>query len=157
MTFPRQWDIGEFDQKGTIATRWGSRDELLHACEVARKLNIDIIIDAVLNVCQIHSVASWTLALLYIYQHKLGADRIESFPAVPVNPQNRLKDDGKVREIEGWTAFDFPGRAGKVTLSDAHGFHLLTGISTAPSDGLKSTSPVRNFFIVMFRYLLNGN
>jgi alpha-amylase len=47
-------------------------------------------------------------------QHKLGADRMESFLAVPVNPQNRLKDEGLAREIGGWTAFDFKGRGGKV-------------------------------------------
>lgn len=33
-------------------------------------------------------------------QHKLGGDRFESFPAVPVNAENRLKDEGPVREID---------------------------------------------------------
>jgi len=32
---------------------------------------------------------------------------------VPVDPNHRLRDIGPTREIEGWTAFDFPGRAGK--------------------------------------------
>ncbi|KAJ7364056.1 glycoside hydrolase family 13 protein [Mycena albidolilacea] len=88
------WDLGEFDQKGTVKTRWGTRDELLQACKVAAAHGIDIIIDAVLN-------------------HKLGGDRFESFPAVPVNAENRLKDEGPVREIDGWTAFDFKGRGNK--------------------------------------------
>ncbi|KAG7451163.1 glycoside hydrolase family 13 protein [Guyanagaster necrorhizus] len=88
------WDLGEFDQKDGIPTRWGTKEEFLHVCDVAKRYKIDIIIDAVLN-------------------HKLGADRRETFTAVPVNPQNRLKNDGKPREIEGWTAFDFPGRGGK--------------------------------------------
>ncbi|OCH94385.1 alpha amylase [Obba rivulosa] len=85
------WDLGEFDQKGTIATRWGTKDELIHATAKAKEHGMDVLIDAVLN-------------------HKLGADRMETFPAVPVDPKNRLKDIGPVREIEGWTAFDFPGR-----------------------------------------------
>ncbi|KAJ7601776.1 glycoside hydrolase family 13 protein [Mycena polygramma] len=85
------WDLGEFNQKGTVKTRWGTRDELLKACQAATAHGIDIIVDAVLN-------------------HKLGADRSETFPAVPVNPQNRLEDEGPVRDIEGWTAFDFKGR-----------------------------------------------
>ncbi|KAJ6494839.1 glycoside hydrolase family 13 protein [Mycena vitilis] len=85
------WDLGEFNQKGTVKTRWGTRDELLKACQAATAHGIDIIVDAVLN-------------------HKLGADRSETFPAVPVNPQNRLEDAGPVRDIEGWTAFDFKGR-----------------------------------------------
>lgn len=37
---------------------------------------------------------------IMIPQHKLGADRTESFPAVPVDPQNRLKEIGPVRMIE---------------------------------------------------------
>ncbi|PFH52986.1 glycoside hydrolase family 13 protein [Amanita thiersii Skay4041] len=88
------WDLGEFDQKGSIRTRWGTRQELLKACEAAKGFGIDIIIDTVLN-------------------HKLGGDRTEVFNAVPSNPENRLKDAGPVREIEGWTAFDFPGRGDK--------------------------------------------
>ncbi|KAJ7274379.1 alpha amylase [Mycena haematopus] len=94
------WDLGEFNQKGNvnvegaIKTRWGTRDELLQACRVAAVHGIDIIVDAVLN-------------------HKLGADRSERFLAVPVDPQNRLKDVGPVREIDGWTAFDFKGRGKK--------------------------------------------
>ncbi len=33
-------------------------------------------------------------------QHKLGADKRELFSAVPVDPQNRLKEIGPVRTIE---------------------------------------------------------
>ncbi|KAF8729375.1 hypothetical protein AX14_009784 [Amanita brunnescens Koide BX004] len=88
------WDLGEFNQKGTISTRWGTRQDLLEACEAAREVGIDIIIDAVLG-------------------HKLGADRTEAISAVPVDPQNRLKEIGPVRTIEGWTAYDFNGREGK--------------------------------------------
>lgn len=45
-----QWDLGEFHQKGTVGTRWGTREELLHACNIAKQHGIDILIDAVLNV-----------------------------------------------------------------------------------------------------------
>ncbi|KAJ3871609.1 glycoside hydrolase family 13 protein [Lentinula edodes] len=85
------WDLGEFDQKGSIATRWGSKEEFLSACRVAKEHQVDIIIDAVLN-------------------HKLGADRVEEVKVIPVDPQNRLKALGPRQEIEGWTVFDFPGR-----------------------------------------------
>ena len=37
---------------------------------------------------------------LIILQHKLGADRTEAISAVPVDPQNRLKEIGPVRTIE---------------------------------------------------------
>lgn len=46
-----QWDLGEFDQKGTVATKWGTKDELLKAIATARAHGIDVLIDAVLNVC----------------------------------------------------------------------------------------------------------
>ncbi|KAJ3507016.1 hypothetical protein NLJ89_g6539 [Agrocybe chaxingu] len=88
------WDLGEFNQKGTVKTRWGTREEYLQACKVAKEHGIDILIDAVLN-------------------HKLGADRVETFQVVPVQPDNRLKDAGPTQEIEGWTAFEYPGRENK--------------------------------------------
>ncbi|KAJ3900320.1 glycoside hydrolase family 13 protein [Lentinula edodes] len=88
------WDLGEFDQKGSIATRWGSKEEFLSACRVAKEHQVDIIIDAVLN-------------------HKLGADRVEEVKVIPVDPQNRLKALGPRQEIEGWTVFDFPERGNK--------------------------------------------
>ncbi|KAJ7158745.1 glycoside hydrolase family 13 protein [Mycena filopes] len=98
------WDLGEFNQKGTVKTRWGTRDELLRACQVAAAHGVDVLIDAVLN-------------------HKLGADRVETFPAVPVNPDNRLVDEGPVRDIDGWTAFDFKGRGRKLGLDWDHKTH----------------------------------
>nr|BAW15172.1 alpha-amylase [Pholiota microspora] len=88
------WDLGEFDQKGSIKTRWGTREELLQACKVAKEHGIDILIDAVLN-------------------HKLGADKTETFRVIPVHETNRLRDAGHARNIKGWTAFDFPGRGDK--------------------------------------------
>jgi hypothetical protein len=36
----------------------------------------------------------------FLEQHKLGGDRIESFQAVPVDENNRLKDIGPAREIQ---------------------------------------------------------
>ncbi|KAH7921040.1 glycoside hydrolase family 13 protein, partial [Leucogyrophana mollusca] len=88
------WDLGEFDQKGAVETRWGTKDQLLKACDAAHRHNLGVVIDAVLN-------------------HKLGADRKETFSAVPVDPLNRLRELGKERDIQGWTAFDFPGRLSK--------------------------------------------
>ncbi|KAJ3567408.1 hypothetical protein NP233_g6388 [Leucocoprinus birnbaumii] len=88
------WDLGEFNQKGSISTRWGSREELIQACQVARQHGLDILIDAVLN-------------------HKHGGDSTEKAQAIPSNPENRLKDAGNQREIETWTIFNYAGRAGK--------------------------------------------
>jgi len=34
------------------------------------------------------------------FQHKHGADELEQVHAIPSDPENRLKDVGKAREIE---------------------------------------------------------
>ncbi|KAG6897045.1 hypothetical protein C0992_004454 [Termitomyces sp. T32_za158] len=44
------WDLGEFKQKEVVETRWGSKEELLSACNAAKDSGVDILIDAVLNV-----------------------------------------------------------------------------------------------------------
>ncbi|KAL9714038.1 hypothetical protein Ac2012v2_002345 [Leucoagaricus gongylophorus] len=88
------WDLGEFDQKGSVGTRWGSRQELADACQLAKQHGLDVLVDAVLN-------------------HKHGADETEKVHAVPSDPENRLKDVGKAREIEAWTVFNYAKRSGK--------------------------------------------
>ncbi|KAF8753540.1 Glycoside hydrolase family 13 protein [Rhizoctonia solani] len=88
------WDLGEFNQKGSIATRWGTKEELIHAIQVAREHGIDVLIDAVLN-------------------HKLGADRREKFLAIQVDDNDRRIDLGPAKEIEGWTGYDMTGRGNK--------------------------------------------
>lgn len=45
-----QWDLGEFDQKEGIATRWGTKAELVDAIAVAKQHGVQVLIDAVLNV-----------------------------------------------------------------------------------------------------------
>jgi alpha-amylase len=90
--------LGEFNQKGTIPTRWGTKDQLISAVSTAKAHGIDVLIDAILNV----RIEIWNYfySLTCVLQHKLGADRLETINAVPVDPQNRLKTIGPVREIE---------------------------------------------------------
>ena len=64
------YDLGEFDQKGSRSTKWGSKEDLLHFCETARRENIGIIWDAVLN-------------------HRASADGTESAMAVKCNPKGK--------------------------------------------------------------------
>ncbi|KAG9007630.1 hypothetical protein FRB94_014148 [Tulasnella sp. JGI-2019a] len=103
-----KWDLGEFKQKGTTATRWGTKEEFLQCISTAKSHGIGILLDAVLN-------------------HKLGADRTERFQAVEVHPDNRLLDLGPPKEIEGWTAFDFPGRGDKYSTMKWNQSHF-TGV-----------------------------
>lgn len=64
------YDLGEFDQKGAVATKWGTRQELEDLIYQAAALDIKIIWDAVLN-------------------HKAGADFPETFSAVEVDPKSK--------------------------------------------------------------------
>ncbi|KAF7316825.1 Glycoside hydrolase family 13 protein [Mycena chlorophos] len=117
------WDLGEFDQKGTVRTRWGTREELLSACATARKHGVDVLIDAVLN-------------------HKIGADRCESALAVPVNPQNRLEETGPQRTIDAWTAFDFKGRGEKYSSLKWNQQHFSGGLRRPGSIGTTNRAKV---------------
>ena len=81
------FDLGEFDQKGSVKTKYGTK-------EVFHKNNIQIIADIVLN-------------------HKMGADETESFTAVLVNQDNRNEIISQPETIEAYTKFNFPGRKGK--------------------------------------------
>ncbi|KAJ5631790.1 uncharacterized protein N7484_011890 [Penicillium longicatenatum] len=85
------FDLGEFDQKGAISTKWGSKKELVEFTREARELGIGIIWDAVLN-------------------HKAGADFPEQFEAVQVHPKERNVEVSEPLKIDGWVGFDFAGR-----------------------------------------------
>lgn len=61
------YDLGEFDQKGSMATRWGPKDDLQALLAAACECGIGTYWDTVLN-------------------HKAGADFTEKFSAVKVNP-----------------------------------------------------------------------
>ncbi|CAE6461697.1 unnamed protein product [Rhizoctonia solani] len=102
------WDLGEFDQKGFRHTKYGTKEELDALVKVAQEKGIITYVDTVLN-------------------HKFGADHTEVFPAVQVNYDDRLQDIGQKRDIEGWTAFDFPGRGTKYS-SFKWRFNDFTGV-----------------------------
>ena len=88
------YDLGEFDQKGSVPTKYGTKDDYLHAIEIAHKHHISVIADTVLN-------------------HKAGGDETEKFSVLKVNPLNRKEVISDRFEIEAWTKFTFPGRQGK--------------------------------------------
>ncbi|GJN91416.1 hypothetical protein Rhopal_004437-T1 [Rhodotorula paludigena] len=102
------WDLGEFDQKGSVRTKWGTKDELLSCINKLKACGIVVYIDAVLN-------------------HKAGADYTEKFHATEVDWNDRNKEVSDLYEIEGWTGFNFPGRKGKY--SDMVWSHIhFTGV-----------------------------
>ncbi len=88
------YDLGEFDQKGTVRTKYGTLEQLEKAIEALHAEGISVYGDTVIN-------------------HKAGADKCELFKAVKVDPNNRLQQLTEPFDIEGWTGFTFPGRGDK--------------------------------------------
>nr|UIX27107.1 NFAmy13B [uncultured fungus] len=102
------YDLGEFDQKGSRATKWGTKEELLELTRTAQNLGIGVIWDAVLN-------------------HKAAADYTERFLAVKVDPKDRNVEVSSPEEIEAWVGYDFPGRGKKYSSMKYH-WHHFSGI-----------------------------
>jgi alpha-amylase len=99
------FDLGEFEQKGSIRTKYGTREEYLNAIKVAQAEGIRIYADVVFN-------------------HKLGADEVEEAEATPLDPENRNQVVGEYQTIKAWTKFTFPGRADKYSSMKWHWWHF---------------------------------
>ena len=88
------YDLGEFDQKGTIRTKYGTKDEYLEAIAQLHRYQIEVYGDMVLN-------------------HRMGADGTELVTAVENDMFDRNEVISDKEQIEAWTRFDFKGRNGK--------------------------------------------
>lgn len=99
------YDLGEFDQKGTVRTKYGTKQELTEAIEELHKYQISVYLDAVMN-------------------HKAGADYTEKFMVKEVDPHDRSKYISDAYEIEGWTGFNFPGRKDQYSDFKWHWYHF---------------------------------
>ena len=63
------YDLGEFDCKGSVGTKYGTKQELLELCAKAREIGAGIYFDAVLN-------------------HKAAADHTERCRVVKVDQES---------------------------------------------------------------------
>lgn len=102
------YDLGEFNQKGTVRTKYGTKAELKAAIDNAHANGISVYGDTVMN-------------------HRMGADAVEQAPAVEVNGSNRNQTISGSYNIGAWTAFNFPGREtdpGKTTKFEWKWWHF---------------------------------
>ncbi|MEO8962632.1 MAG: alpha-amylase [Ginsengibacter sp.] len=88
------YDLGEFDQKGSVRTKYGTRQEYTAAIDAVHASGMRAMVDIVLN-------------------HKAGGDEKERIKVVKVDPENRDKVISTPFEIEAYTKFTFPGRQKK--------------------------------------------
>lgn len=91
------FDLGEFNQRGSVRTRWGTKADYLAAINAAHAAGIQVYGDIVLN-------------------HKLAADALEWVTAVRVDQNNRNTEYWGDISIQAYTQFDFPGRVQNGTL-----------------------------------------
>lgn len=100
------WDLGEFDQKGSVPTKYGTKQELIDAVSAAHASGLDVYADIVLD-------------------HMMGADIAEEVSAAEMQPGDRCTHaEENSRVISAWTGFTFPGRAGKYSGFQWHWEHF---------------------------------
>lgn len=99
------FDLGEFDQQGSVRTKYGTKDEYVAAVKACRELGINIYADVVFN-------------------HKMAADCEEEFNAIPMDPSDRRRPLGDMRKIKSWTGFNFPQRGDKYSSMKWHWYHF---------------------------------
>jgi alpha-amylase len=105
------FDLGEFDQQGTIPTKYGRKEEFVNAIRQAHHNNIQVIADTAFN-------------------HKAHGDELEKINVRKVNPENRNEFISEPMEIEAWTKFFFPGRNKKYS-EFIWDYHCFSGIDWA--------------------------
>lgn len=139
------YDLGEFDQKGSVKTKYGSKEELLEAIRVLHELGIHVYVDVILN-------------------HKANGDEKETFMAREVDPYDRTKAISEPYEIEAWTKFTFPGRGDQYSAfkwkwihfsgtdfnarNDKRAVYMIEGINKGWSHGVNYENG--NFDYLMF-------
>ena len=99
------YDLGEFNQKGTVRTKYGTRDQYLSAIAAAHRAGIQVYADVVFN-------------------HKMGADFTERVKSVRVARDNRNHEYGGDVWIDAWAGFDFFGRQDKYSSFKWRWYHF---------------------------------
>ena len=88
------YDLGEFDQKGSVATKYGTKDAYLAAVDALHAEGLGVLADVVLN-------------------HRMGADQLEVVRAAKCDSKDRRRMLVENKRIKAWTGFRFPARRRK--------------------------------------------
>lgn len=102
------YDLGEFNQHGSIRTRYGTKEEYLECIQAFHSKGVKVLADIVLN-------------------HRLGGDKTELVPVRKVNTDNRNEYLSDAIKIEAHTKFTFPARKGKYS-NFTWDWHTFTGV-----------------------------
>lgn len=111
------FDLGEFDQKGTVPTKYGTKDEYLQCIKELHNRGIKVLADVVLN-------------------HRMGADDTELVKVKQVEAENRNHIMEQEEVIEVYTKFTFPGRGQKYS-NFIWDYQCFTGVSVTDNEGTR--------------------
>ena len=87
------YDLGEFDEKGSVATKYGTKREYLDAIKACHEAGIQVYADIVLN-------------------HMVEGDEYENLVVTEYDPNDRNIVINENRRIRSLSKFTFPGRHG---------------------------------------------
>ncbi|MBT2620100.1 alpha-amylase [Chryseobacterium sp. ISL-6] len=108
------YDLGEFNQKGSIHTRYGTKDEYLQAIDKAHKYDMSVYADIVLN-------------------HRMGGDDSEIITIHQVNDESRNEKISGSFIANAYTKFNFYERKGKYS-NFIWDFNCFSGIDNVIKD-----------------------
>ncbi len=101
------YDLGEFNQKGSVRTKYGTREEYLAAIKAVQAVGMDAYADTVLG-------------------HRLGGDETEEVEVEEVSNENRnITISPAPFKIRAWSHFKFPGRGEKYSAFKWHWPHFV--------------------------------
>ncbi|GAA4206028.1 alpha-amylase [Pedobacter jeongneungensis] len=134
------YDLGEFDQKGSVRTKYGTKAELLEGVRMAQEAGLQVYMDIVLN-------------------HLGGADETETVTVRKVDPENRNNFISEPYEIEAYTRFTYPGRAKKYSAFEWD-FQCFAGVDFDNKTGETAIFSIQNQYGEGWQEVLdkeNGN
>ncbi len=99
------FDLGEFDQKGSVATKYGDKAQLLEAINALKSNQIAVLLDVVVN-------------------HKMGADEKEPVRVQRVDAQDRTQISDEIIECEALDALHL-SRSGRPVFAVHLGLQML--------------------------------
>ncbi|MBQ9009691.1 MAG: alpha-amylase [Clostridia bacterium] len=88
------YDLGEFNQCGSVRTKYGTADQYTHAIRTLHRFGIKTLSDMVMN-------------------HRMGAELCEKVKTHVVSTDNRMEIQPETQNSLLYTKFIFPGRKGR--------------------------------------------
>ena len=100
------YDLGEFDQKGSVRTKYGTKEEFVAAVKAVQDAGMDAYADIVLN-------------------HRMGGDELEEVEVVEISNDDRNKVVSEPYKIKAYAGYTFGGRGDKYSPFKWHAQHFV--------------------------------